>query len=107
MRVYMVSPLIPRYARRQQDDCREQPVENNLLLWEDADDDKQMLALGRTCREQLSPFSSGATYLNFLGDEGEDRIRAGFGTESYERLAKIKARWDPRNVFRGNQSLAT
>jgi FAD/FMN-containing dehydrogenase len=82
-------------------------VVHPLLLWEDADDDERMLALGRACREQMAPHSSGATYLNFLGDEGEDRVRAGFGAESYERLARVKAQWDPRNVFRGNQSLAT
>ena len=38
-------------------------------------------------------------YLNFIGDEGEDRIVAGYGRENYERLAAVKAEYDPDNVF--------
>jgi len=75
-----------------------------LLLWDDPDDDERMLELGRAFRGDLSAFSSGATYLNFLGDEGADRVRAGFGP-SYDRLIEVKTAWDPDNVFRGNQSI--
>jgi FAD/FMN-containing dehydrogenase len=63
-----------------------------------------MIGLGRAFRQDLCPFSCGATYLNFLGDEGSDRVRAGFG-EHYDRLARIKAQWDPDNLFHGNQDL--
>ncbi len=76
-----------------------------LLLWEDAADDERMLALGRALREDMRPFSTGATYLNFLGDEGGDRVRAGFAPGAYDRLTQIKAEWDPDGVFHGNQSL--
>jgi FAD/FMN-containing dehydrogenase len=75
-----------------------------LLLWDDPVDDERMLELGRAYRDDLRPFSSGATYLNFLGDEGSDRVRAGFGS-SYERLIQVKTGWDPDNIFRGNQNL--
>jgi FAD/FMN-containing dehydrogenase len=75
-----------------------------LLLWDDPVDDECMLELGRAYRDDLRPFSSGATYLNFLGDEGSDRVRAGFGS-SYERLIQVKTAWDPDNIFRGNQNL--
>jgi FAD/FMN-containing dehydrogenase len=75
-----------------------------LLLWEDPADDERMIGLGRAYRDDLHTFSSGATYLNFLGDEGADRVRAGFG-DSYDRLVQIKTAWDPHNVFQGNQSL--
>jgi FAD/FMN-containing dehydrogenase len=44
-------------------------------------------------------------YLNFVGDEGQARVRAGFGASNYDRLARIKADWDPGNVFRGNQNV--
>ena len=48
-----------------------------LLLWDDPADDERMVALGRAYRDDLRPFATGATYLNFLGDEGADRVRAG------------------------------
>jgi len=80
-------------------------VVHPLLLWEDAADDERMFAIGRGYREDLAPFSTGATYLNFVGDEGEERVRAGFGAGNYERLARVKAEWDPDGVFHGNQSL--
>jgi FAD/FMN-containing dehydrogenase len=44
-------------------------------------------------------------YLNFIGDEGEDRVVAGFGRENYARLAKIKTQYDPDNVFRLNHNI--
>jgi FAD/FMN-containing dehydrogenase len=75
-----------------------------LLLWEDPADDERMIELGRAFRKDLRPFSTGATYLNFLGDEGGDRVRAGFG-DHYDRLARVKAQWDPGNLFHGNQEL--
>jgi FAD/FMN-containing dehydrogenase len=77
-------------------------VVHPLLLWEDPADDERMMELGRAYREDLRPYATGTTYLNFLGDEGGDRIRAGFADGAYERLSELKARWDPTNVFRGN-----
>jgi FAD/FMN-containing dehydrogenase len=80
-------------------------VVHPLLMWEDAADDQSMMALGRAYREDLRPYATGATYLNFLGEEGSDRVRAGYGERSYERLLELKSRWDPANVFHGNQNL--
>ncbi len=53
----------------------------------------------------LHPHSSEASYVNFLMDEGEDRIRATYG-DNYDRLTEIKARWDPTNLFHMNQNIA-
>ena len=50
-------------------------------------------------------FASGGVYLNFIGDEGGDRVRAAFGN-SYERLAAVKRTYDPENFFRRNQNIA-
>ncbi len=80
-------------------------VVHPLLLWEDAADDERMIGLGRAYREDLRPYATGATYLNFLGDEGRDRVRAGYGERSYERLLELKAKWDGANTFHGNQNL--
>ena len=52
----------------------------------------------------MRPFSSGAYVLNFLGDEGEDTIKATFGP-NYDRLVAIKKKYDPKNFFRLNQNI--
>jgi FAD/FMN-containing dehydrogenase len=52
----------------------------------------------------LLPYASGA-YSNFLGDEGEDRVREAYPLETYRRLAGIKRAYDPDNVFRRNQNI--
>ena len=54
--------------------------------------------------EALHPTSAGGAYVNFLMDEGTDRVRAAYGT-NYERLARIKATYDPENFFRINQNI--
>ena len=54
--------------------------------------------------EALHPFAAGGAYTNFLMDEGEERIRAAYG-DNYERLAQIKAGYDPHNLFHVNQNI--
>jgi FAD/FMN-containing dehydrogenase len=49
--------------------------------------------------------SDDGAYVNFLGDEGEARIRAAYPGGTYERLAEIKGRYDPDNLFRLNQNI--
>jgi FAD/FMN-containing dehydrogenase len=46
-----------------------------------------------------------AGYVNFLGDEGQARVRAAYPGETWKRLAAIKARYDPANLFRLNQNI--
>ena len=52
----------------------------------------------------LHSYSAGGAYVNFMMDEGEDRIRATYG-KNYDRLARIKKRYDPTNFFRVNQNI--
>ena len=47
----------------------------------------------------------GGVYVNFLGDEGESRIRAAYPGQTWDRLAAVKARYDPTNLFRRNQNI--
>ena len=54
--------------------------------------------------EALHPYSSGGAYVNMMMDEGEERIRASY-RDNYERLARIKAQYDPHNLFRVNQNI--
>ena len=44
-------------------------------------------------------------YVNFLMDEGEDRVRQAYGAEKYERLRALKRKYDPDNFFRLNQNI--
>ena len=54
--------------------------------------------------KEMQPFSSGGVYVNYLGDEGEDRVKAAYGT-NYERLVALKNKYDPQNLFRFNQNI--
>jgi FAD/FMN-containing dehydrogenase len=59
----------------------------------------------RDCFAALEPFSTGRAYVNFLGDEGQARVRAAYGEERYARLVALKRTHDPDNVFRLNQNI--
>jgi FAD/FMN-containing dehydrogenase len=52
----------------------------------------------------LHPHSAGGAYINMMMEEGADRVRASYG-KNYDRLAKIKKRYDPGNLFRVNQNI--
>jgi FAD/FMN-containing dehydrogenase len=54
--------------------------------------------------EALRPFSAGGAYVNMMMDEGSERVRASYGG-NYERLARVKASYDPENLFRVNQNI--
>ena len=91
------SPLAGRNARF---------VVHPFALWEDPADDERLIGWARAFREDLAGFATGAVYLNFIGDEGESRVRSGYLPGSHERLASIKAEWDPENVFRASGNVA-
>jgi hypothetical protein len=54
--------------------------------------------------DALHPYSAGGAYVNFMMDEGQDRVRATYG-EHYDKLAQIKQKYDPANLFRVNQNI--
>lgn len=54
--------------------------------------------------ETLHPYSAGGSYVNMMMEEGEDRVRATYGA-NYERLAQVKAKYDPDNLFHVNQNI--
>jgi FAD/FMN-containing dehydrogenase len=54
--------------------------------------------------EDLHPYSAGGAYVNFMMEEGEERVKASY-QDNYERLAAIKRTYDPANFFRVNQNI--
>jgi FAD/FMN-containing dehydrogenase len=54
--------------------------------------------------ESVHPYSAGGAYVNFMMEEGQERVRATYG-DNYDRLAKAKAAYDPENTFHVNQNI--
>ncbi|MGH7777556.1 MAG: FAD-binding oxidoreductase [Candidatus Dormibacterales bacterium] len=85
---------------------RDAPFAANLVgVWEQAAQDASHVAWVRAAAEGLRPFARGGEYLNFSVEGGEEKVRAAFGEEGYQRLRRVKARYDPDNVFRINQNI--
>ncbi|HET9242809.1 MAG TPA: FAD-binding oxidoreductase [Gaiella sp.] len=55
--------------------------------------------------DAMQPHAAGRVYVNFLGEEGGDRVRQAYGTKTYERLVELKRSYDPTNFFRVNQNI--
>ena len=74
--------------------------------WEDDADDAANVAWVREFIDDMQPFSDGSRYLNFAGfqEEGDALVRDAFGAQ-YARLAALKAKYDPHNLFRLNQNV--
>jgi len=80
-------------------------ITHPFAVWDDAAGDDANIAWARAFRRDIAKHTTGGIYLNFIGDEGQDRVRAAYGPANYARLASIKAAYDPDNVFRGNQNI--
>lgn len=72
--------------------------------WEDPAQDAERMAAARAYGDAILPLSTGRSYVNAI-EAGEDKVRAAFGATTYDRLAAIKRRYDPDNVFHLNQNV--
>jgi hypothetical protein len=72
--------------------------------WQDLGKDQECIGWARDLFQATAPFSTGSVYVNFLTQDEEDRIKAAYG-RNYERLARIKAKYDPTNLFRANMNI--
>ncbi len=72
--------------------------------WDDPADDKRGIAWARDYFKASAPFASGGVYVNFLTADETDRVGAAYGP-SFERLAQVKRKYDPGNLFRVNQNI--
>ncbi len=75
-----------------------------VAVWEDPAEDERHIAWARAFWAAMRPFGTGGVYANNLGEEGEERVRAAYGA-NFVRLAALKARYDPENLFRLNQNI--
>jgi FAD/FMN-containing dehydrogenase len=74
-------------------------------MWSEPAQDEQLTGWVRRLWEGLRPFSFGGVYVNYLSNEGEERVRAAYGPGKYERLVALKNEYDPTNLFRLNQNI--
>jgi FAD/FMN-containing dehydrogenase len=73
-------------------------------IWADPSESERHIRWTREFGAAMQPFSTGV-YVNELGNEGEDRVRAAYGNQTYQRLVALKNRYDPTNFFRLNQNI--
>ena len=93
-----VSPTETAFALRE-----ESYVMSIVAAWE-AGQAHLHRAWARTFWTAMQPFASSGVYVNFLGNEGEERVRAAYGV-NYERLVALKNTYDPTNFFSLNQNI--
>lgn len=80
-------------------------VVHPLGLWSDPADDERAIAWARATCADMRPYATGDVYLNFVGDEGADRVAAGLGEENQARLRGVKQEYDPDNLLRLNHNI--
>ena len=74
-------------------------------MWEHSADDELNIAWVRRLAEAVQPYASGGFYPNYEAEMNADRVVSAYGAAKYERLAAIKQKYDPRNIFRLNQNI--
>jgi FAD/FMN-containing dehydrogenase len=74
-----------------------------ITMWAESADDERLIAACRAFARAMSPFGTGAAYLNFTLEP--DRVRDAFGEAKYARLVALKDRYDPENLFHLNQNI--
>jgi hypothetical protein len=77
-----------------------------ISMWPDPADAEKNISYTRSIATAMRPWTTGRTYLNFIGDEGTGRVEAAYGAQRYARLQQLKQQWDPDNLFRHNQNIA-
>ena len=80
-------------------------LHGTFAVWREPEDREQHITWVRELWEALLPYSDGGAYVNYLGAEGEDRIRESYGEEKYARLVDVKTTYDPTNFFSGQQNI--
>jgi FAD/FMN-containing dehydrogenase len=72
--------------------------------WDNPADDAKCIAWARELFQAATPFATGGAYVNFLTQEEQGRVKLAYGS-NYDRLVKLKMKYDPNNLFRINQNI--
>jgi hypothetical protein len=80
-------------------------VLNIHTRWRQAADDNKAMQWARDFHKAAEPFSQGV-YVNFLSEEGADRVKQAYTPAVWDRLVQCKRKWDPSNLFRMNQNIS-
>ncbi len=72
--------------------------------WETPEEDAGVIAWARGAFDDAAPFATGGVYVNFMPDDEDDRVPAAYGINQ-ARLAEIKKKYDPTNVFSLNHNI--
>lgn len=84
---------------------RDAPFTFNVFpRWEDPTEDEEHIAWAHRFFEAMTPHLAEGVYVNFLSQEGEERVKAAYG-DNYERLVELKTTYDPDNLFQMNQNI--
>jgi FAD/FMN-containing dehydrogenase len=81
-------------------------VMNVHTRWSSPSEDAQCIKWARGLYDAAAPFATGGVYVNFMPDDEAQRVRVGAYGPNYDRLAQVKAKYDPTNLFRMNQNVA-
>ncbi|MGH3043129.1 MAG: FAD-binding oxidoreductase [Gaiellaceae bacterium] len=81
-------------------------VNINAVWTEEDPDGERHIAWARDFFDAMQPHAGERVYVNFLGEEGGNRVRQAYGARNYERLVELKRTYDPTNFFRLNQNIA-
>jgi FAD/FMN-containing dehydrogenase len=73
-------------------------------MWPDAADNERNISWVRAYWEAIHPYSEEGGYVNFMAGDDQERIRDNY-RHNYERLAEVKRRYDPENLFHMNQNI--
>jgi len=76
-----------------------------ISMWENPAEAEAHVAWARETMQAMEPFTVPGISLNFTSDQTEDKVKASFGSEKYERLVTLKDKYDPMNLFRLNQNI--
>ncbi|MEO9321519.1 MAG: FAD-binding oxidoreductase [Nitrososphaera sp.] len=80
-------------------------VSNIVSMWISPEESDKNVKWTKDTFDAFAKFSEEGAYVNFLGEDGSDRVRAAYGEGKYRRLSQLKRKYDPTNFFHLNQNI--